>query len=166
MFANIQIRSRQDMETLSYELDMPCIIISISDKNVDYPIFADNSNILDVCYLSFDDEESEERHGMTQEDAQEICEFIDQWQNENIELYVHCGAGVSRSAGCAAAIMLWQWGDDSAVFDDGYYAPNMHCYRSILDAADLSYDDIQLAKKERHQLDLWQMEHADDLSAD
>lgn len=151
------------METISYDLDEPCIILSISDVSAPHPTFADNSNILDICYMFFDDEETENMGGMTRNDANDICRFIEQWQDEDVSLFVHCGAGVSRSAGCAAAIMLWQWGDDSSIFCDGYYSPNMHCYRYVLDAVDLDYDDIQLAKKEREQYELWIQAHADDL---
>lgn len=161
MFNDIQVLSRTDMIEFSNKIDAPSVIISISDWNQDAPEFADNERIFDVLHLFFDDVEQESSKGMTSDDAEAIIDFIDGWNNENVSLYVHCGAGVSRSAGCAAAIMLVCWGDDKDIFNDGKYAPNMHCYRLVLDAANLEYDDVQLAKKEREQFLLWQEEHAD-----
>lgn len=142
-------------------LSDPSVIISISDIKQDHPQFAGNENILDILFLEFDDVESERDGGMSPSDAKTVFDFVSQWASIDTSLYVHCGAGVSRSAGTAAAIMLWQWGDDSRIFSDGKYAPNMHCYRSVLDAVDLDYDDIQIAKKEREQFELWSKQHKD-----
>ena len=159
MFRDIQVRSRRDMIALSYELDEPSIIISISDASQEHPVFADNANVKDVLFLNFDDEESEEAGGMNASNAESVAEFVRAWEQEDVSLYVHCGAGVSRSAGTAAAVMLWNWGDDSQVFQDAHYCPNMRCYRMVLDALDVSYDDIQIAKKEREQYLLWAAEN-------
>ena len=43
-----------------------------------------------------------------------------------------CEAGVSRSAGCAAAIIKWLEGEDEAVFASDLYSPNRHVYRLML----------------------------------
>lgn len=161
MFKDIQVRSRNDMIAASDALSDPSVIISISDINQDHPQFADNENVLDVLFLQFDDVESEREGGMSKSDAELIADFAGRWASTDTSLYVHCGAGVSRSAGTAAAIMLWQWGGDSRIFSDGKYAPNMHCYRAVIDAVGLDYDDIQLAKKEREQFELWSKQHED-----
>lgn len=162
MFNDIQIFSRENMIYHSAGIKNPCVIVSISDKDAAPPDFYDNDNIWDVCQLFFDDEEAGPTC-MTEQDADTLVAFIRQYENEDIDLFVHCNGGVSRSAGCAAAIMLIDWGDDSAIFQDGKYCPNMHCYRYVLNAADVSYDDIALARKQRGQLAHWYDCHADDL---
>ena len=64
--------------------------------------------------------------------AREIYSFA-RWVHRGIEaLYIHCDAGISRSAGVAAALSKIYFGDDSAYFNGGVYHPNMRVYRLIL----------------------------------
>lgn len=135
----------------------------MSDQQSAPPDFADNENLLAVCNVFFDDEESGPT-AIKDDDAQTIADFLRQWESADVDLYFHCGAGVSRSAGLAAAAMLAFFGDDNDIFGDGFYCPNMRCYRSLLNALDITYDDIQVAAKERQQFLLWQEEHAEDLN--
>lgn len=164
MFETINVLSRQNMiETAPYIAE-PSAIISISDEGQDFPpLDVGNSNVLQVLYLSFDDME-DGPSSMSDDDAEQIVEFIQDADDNGAEhLYVHCGAGVSRSAGTAAAIMMLYWGDDADIFDDGRYAPNMHCYRMVLDAAGFGYDADEAAQKEARNFNLWKILHADDL---
>ena len=48
-------------------------------------------------------------------------------------MIVHCDAGISRSSGVAAAILKAKTGDDSQIFNNPKYRPNMRCYRIVLD---------------------------------
>ena len=41
---------------------------------------------------------------------------------------------MSRSAGCCAAIMRMMYNEDSPVFNNGFFTPNMKVYRMILNA--------------------------------
>ena len=50
------------------------------------------------------------------------------------DVIVHCDAGISRSAGIAAAILKHTTGDDSSIFVNGQYDPNLWCYRKTLEA--------------------------------
>ena len=77
-------------------------------------------------------------------------------------LIVHCSAGISRSAGVAAAIheaLGWPIANtrNSDVFRDGKFAPNMHCYRTMLRAlgGDVTQEELDA---------LWQavVENADE----
>ena len=52
-------------------------------------------------------------------------------------IIVHCEVGVSRSAGVMAAIQKYLTGDDSAIFNNGAFSPNMYCYRMMLDAFEI-----------------------------
>lgn len=162
MFTDIQVFSRDKMIDYTAGINRPCIIVSISDKTAQPPEFYDNQNIIDVCYLFFDDEESGPT-AMTEDDARTLIDFVRSYENENIDLFFHCNGGVSRSAACAAATMLIEWGCDADIFNDGRYCPNMHCYRYVLDASGVDFDDIEIAKKQKRQFDLWCIEHADEL---
>lgn len=165
MITNIEIHSRSSMENLSHNLtgSKNCAIVSISDANQIPPTFANNPAIIDIYTCFFDDEEDGPT-SMTLNTATEILSFVKEMDQQNIEtLYIHCGAGVSRSAGTAAAIMMLWWGDDSQVFNNGFYSPNMHCYRTMLTAAGFGYTDDELLQKEACQYELWKIMHADDL---
>ena len=110
-------------------------IISINTPGEEANKFARRSEIKDVLSLFFDDIEYDEEKGifMTEEDADKILAFVDKCEKQNIdELWVHCDAGISRSAGVAGAILKILTGDDSQVFDSFAYCPNMHCYRTVL----------------------------------
>lgn len=95
------------------------------------------------CYLCFDDVEDDSIPGCTpMSDAQATlaANFLeDLATSDTTTLIVHCSAGISRSAGVAAAIHDAQgWpvanARDNDVFRDGKFAPNMHCYRTMLRA--------------------------------
>lgn len=95
------------------------------------------------CYLCFDDVEDNSVPGCTpMSDAQATlaANFLKDLSTSNTTtLIVHCSAGISRSAGVAAAIhdaLGWPIANarDNDVFRDGKFAPNMHCYRTMLRA--------------------------------
>lgn len=121
------------------------LIISISDNwAAPNKVFESKDNrVVDILRLYFDDIDENCKglfHGMTDEDARQIADFIakhyDNFGNssEDIQkIIVHCNAGVSRSAGVCAAISKYLTGDDEAFFAGGY-RPNMFCYRKTLEA--------------------------------
>lgn len=95
------------------------------------------------CYLCFDDVEDDSVPGCTpMSDAQAtlVANFLAELTaSDPATLIVHCSAGISRSAGVAAAIhdaLRWPVANarDDNVFRDGKFAPNMHCYRTMLRA--------------------------------
>lgn len=47
--------------------------------------------------------------------AKMVVDFVDVWKDKVTKIVVNCEAGVSRSAGCAAAISLWLKGHDSGI---------------------------------------------------
>lgn len=148
MYKTINVLSRKDMVKYSYAAAEPCVIVSISDIESSKPKFARNKNIHDVLYLQFEDLE-DGPDCISPEEAKSIAEFVQRHQEENLDLYFHCEAGISRSAGCAAATMLVEFGDDSSIFNDGRYRPNMKCYRRVLDAFDITLDDVRRAREKR-----------------
>ena len=110
-------------------------VISISDEDKEPPdLFNHPKNgIIAQCKLRFGDADNEE-NGMTEADAAKIAEFVNTAGANADRIIVHCEAGVSRSAGVAAAIMKFLTGDDKAIFNNRKYVPNMFCYRLVLDA--------------------------------
>lgn len=125
-------------------------LISISSRDEIPPDFnMDGSNgLLEVCIASFDDEEQGMPRCIEQQDAEKIADFVCSIENDNqIEkLVVHCGAGISRSAGVAAACSLYLLGDDSEFFDSRY-CPNRTCYRMVLNALLVQLTDEQIDER-------------------
>lgn len=111
-----------------------------------------------ALYLQFDDVDNENMAGCTPMDetqAQLIVNFIDEFCTTDVtSLIITCSAGISRSAGVAAALheaLGWEIRNayESDVFADGKFSPNMHCYRMTLRAMDC---DVTPEELER----LWQ----------
>lgn len=118
------------------------IIISISTPGDEFPDFCEeNHSILDVLYLSFYDiEDKRELNPIAKDDeifndnyAEQIANFVNIWNKGDIEIWVHCDAGVSRSAGVGAALSKYFNNNDDEYFDNsGNYFPNNLCYRKTL----------------------------------
>ena len=66
------------------------------------------------------------------DDAKKIVAFVKSWINHIELIIVHCEAGMSRSSGVCAALMLWINGDDTPIFGNAFFRPNMLCYRTVL----------------------------------
>ncbi len=109
-------------------------IVSIATPSAEY----DGTNIYRSRYnkihailrLQFDDVE-DGNDVITIDDAKKIHSFIE--ANKNRKIIVHCDAGISRSAGIAAALMKHYNGDDTPIFNNPKYVPNMKCYRTMLE---------------------------------
>ena len=120
-------------------------MISISDPNMIYtasPFCMPENRVEDILPLSFCDADrpGKDVYGndtdgsdlMSDDDARSVALFVRQHMSERI--LVHCDAGISRSAGMAAAISKHLTGDDGEFFYSGQYRPNMWCYRKTLNA--------------------------------
>lgn len=138
------------------------IIISFRgelDSPVNYLLNKDNNNgVVDALYIVADDAsevggsiayffnknnngimsvgefEKTGRRIFTEEDANNICDFVTKYKDEVDTIIVHCGAGISRSAGCCGAIMKALTGSDSEIFGSNKYKPNMTVYSKTLEA--------------------------------
>ena len=111
-------------------------VISISDCDKDSPMLENNPNngIIARCKVKFDDVERGADNCIAETDALKIVSFVSKIAKNQDRLIVHCEAGVSRSAGVAAAILKALTGDDREVFNSPRYVPNMTCYRAVLNA--------------------------------
>ena len=132
------VYSRQKAKRTSYKIKEPTLIISITDPLLNINTFAPNSNIVSICRVQFDDVNQENvRPGevlMTPQDAAKIKEYVMAYKDKVESIIVHCEVGISRSAGIMAAIQKYMIGDDSAIFNNGTFSPNMHCYNLMLSA--------------------------------
>ena len=63
--------------------------------------------------------------------ADQIVNFVNKHKDSIELILVHCEAGISRSAGCAAALDLWLNKQDT-ISNDPRYFPNSHVKSSIL----------------------------------
>ena len=143
--------SRREMQRYAWqEHNETSIVISINSSCelfLEIPYNSKNG-IKKLLSLSFDDitddtysdmvEECPEyvtEHSavlMSKQDAARIVAFVKKYKDSVDGIIVHCDAGVSRSAGIMAAIMKWLTGDDSKIFNDLRFHPNMWCYRLVL----------------------------------
>lgn len=110
-------------------------LISINDIDQDFLNFNNNedNNIRGVLKLRFDDV-TDGPGVINHIQAKQIATFVNYWSDKVDRIVVHCSAGVSRSAGCAAAILKYLTGDDTQVFKNYMYRPNMTVYRHVLNA--------------------------------
>ncbi len=118
----------------------PFCIISISTPFDNLNRFnTGNPMLKEVLHLVFDDIVDAKEGGilMSEDDARKVVEFCVRNIRRGVrEIWVHCDAGISRSAGVAAAILKYFTGDDTQIYDNPRYAPNSHCYRMVLNAFD------------------------------
>lgn len=112
------------------------IVISIASKNSSKAAIKPDSinKIKNIQFVRFSDTDSTD--GIEDTDASKIKKFIINHINDtDLDLIiVQCEAGQSRSAGVAAALMKYLWNDDTKIFNNRLYKPNMLCYRKVLNA--------------------------------
>ena len=142
----ITVMSRTDAIIYCYKThENKTVMISISDPYMEYehsPFCTEENNIVAILPLCFADADKPgyDVYGRTagisdlmkDEDGRKIAAFLKQYPDT--EVIVHCDAGISRSAGVAAAILKYFTGDDSTIFDSARFYPNMWCYRKTLQA--------------------------------
>lgn len=115
------------------------VLISIASKEQpDADVTCNETNNLkDILFLHFNDTDSPEKDSghIVDEDAEKIRDFVNKYKDTDIDtLIVNCGAGQSRSAGVAAAVLMYLTGSDRQIYDDKRYTPNRLCYSTVLKA--------------------------------
>lgn len=119
------------------------IMISVSDPYIEYftePFCSKYNKVIAIQRLFFCDadrigkdvygRDTGEKDLFNKDDAYLIKRLLDEFPNTDV--IVHCDAGISRSSGIAAAILKAYTNDDSEIFDNPKYRPNMLCYRTTL----------------------------------
>lgn len=130
----IVVNRETAVELTNCDSSLDRVIISISSSMSDEPPFNRNNHAIhEILYLFFDDEEIGP-NAITEHDAKGIAKFSQKWWDSIDQIVVHCDAGVSRSAGVAAAILKHFTDNDTQIFNDVRYCPNITCYRKVLNA--------------------------------
>lgn len=133
------------------------VIVSINSTDSKLNMFCRNPHMKAVHFAVFDDVEGNKAGCMSREDAEEIIQFVNQFITQVDEIIVHCDAGISRSAGVCAGLMRIINNDDSLIFENKMYCPNMHCYRMILDAYFGGYNCPAVSDEKKNHIDAWRI---------
>ena len=146
----VKCMARKILEKNINNFDVPTVIISIRSIGDTPPkklFFHSNHQVKDFITLAFDDVTTycQGYYPITEQQARKIAKFVMRYKDSRVEqIVVHCDAGISRSAGVAAAIAKYLNGNDDDFFVRGPYTPNMTCYSKVLFAlhvAELEEED-------------------------
>jgi predicted protein tyrosine phosphatase len=127
---NIKIMSHQEIEQIEFK--NLTTVISISSDDV-FPNLSGRKNLLQWIKLEFDDSDTTGSL-FTMEQAKLVKKYADVAYKAGSDIICQCEAGISRSAGLAAAISFMYNGTDTWVFENPKYFPNKHVYRTMLRA--------------------------------
>ena len=139
----VTVLSREEAIRQADSFGKDTCVISITTPgktNVSFPC--------DTLHEAFYD--TTESIGISIADAVQIRDFVTQELVKGIKhLVVHCDAGVSRSAGVAAAILKATGRDESEILDNPNYFINARCYAYVLMAfgIDVTKEDITTARE-------------------
>lgn len=127
------VLSRKMIESGRWVPDEPHAIVSISSPDSQFPVIPPNKLCKGITYLSFWDL-CYARENYTQicneNDAKQVVDFFKEQRILVDHFVCHCDAGISRSAGVAAALSLIVNGTDEYFFKA--YHPNTLVYNLIL----------------------------------
>jgi predicted protein tyrosine phosphatase len=155
-----EIVVRSKLEAQKFECDKPWVAISIATNADDWPNLS-SENRLDWLKLHFADTCDPKWCALAVQNgldvfenahARAILNFVGlHWDKIDV-LLVHCEAGVSRSAGVAAAIAKIKTGNDFKFFEKPY-VPNSKVYQSLLAEA-FNRGEIGMSKLEKRLKEL------------
>lgn len=129
------VYSRQDAEKADFKLYH--IWISITDPKAPLAALKEHDATLGILRLQFhdvdpkfydlDDLASRGIYGMSEEQAKEILDFVDEHKDDVAIIAIHCEAGISRSQGVRSALSLLLDG-----YEERGGVPNIHCKSLLL----------------------------------
>jgi predicted protein tyrosine phosphatase len=128
-------RMAEDENVVNHNCQQPYIWISIGNPadlvDLDHhtcPNPVQNEWCRGVCQVLFDDV-LDDAYGyvpMSEVQANQIVDFVDDMKDEVTMICVHCEAGISRSSATAMSLSWWLNGNDSGIGSDTRYYPNRH----------------------------------------
>ena len=145
-FGILPFRYLQEFEN---QVSKKHIVIGYRTPAVKYPEIKYSQNCVDHMEVGVHDihlqdiDAWNQRGGVvfTNQNAQEIINFVEKNRNKMNLVVCQCDAGISRSSATAAALSFIYNGDDSWVFDNRKYSPNELIYNTILAKVGIS-DEI------------------------
>lgn len=121
-------------------INAPAGIVRLSFDDiypVGHPLFEMYGDYEDDAYAVL----SETFSPMSEKQAARVAQFVMENLPRMRTLVCQCHYGQSRSAGVAAAVSEWLYGNGSRFFNDERYCPNQHVYQLVLSA--LQHIDTQ-----------------------
>ena len=121
------------VERIKEGLPLNVAIISFSDTEEEFVVFPSKTDVLHVAFYDVRPYTVSKHHyGGILPQARQIAEYIFKKISEGKDIICQCDYGISRSAGCAAAIME-MWGNRGIeIFADYRYSPNQFVYNKVL----------------------------------
>ncbi len=122
------------LEAMFLDRSDPHAVISIREPGSDEPRIPENEHCRGILRLCFHDvdRDAEGKRLFTAGEAHQILAFVERVRPEIETLVIHCEAGISRSAGVAAALAKVYEGNDGFFFE--HYIPNRLVYSTLLRA--------------------------------
>lgn len=116
------------------KVDERTSIICVYDNGIDASLILDeNGNAkCNMLSLKFEDVEDNEFNCMQVEHGALIALFLLQHLGETDRLIISCDGGTCRSPAIAAAIMVKLGMDDTIIWENGKFVPNMHVFKTTL----------------------------------
>jgi len=147
MMKDIVIKDRVGVQ--NFTSTVPYVVISITDTTRHFPALKNVDNLKNVLRLRFTDDDhdiNQNKDGMkfdcklfTADQALKIWRFLNDADYDYGLIVCQCDGGISRSSAIAAAIWKVLTNDDSVIFRDKRYVPNMLVYRTMLDTFDKEF---------------------------
>lgn len=142
------------------------VIISIRNSD-QYRLHRDCDDILN---LQFDDMLENDPMCMTKQQAALVVNFATKAANEGRDIIVHCHGGVSRSAGCAAAIIAGLNAKSIPVSPSNYediwlnpkYVPNEFVFQLVTDAFGIHFSESEITELKHRNAEAFFKRHADE----
>lgn len=121
----------------NHRLTSAVISISSPHEGIVHISNSQNNGVVLLYRATFDDTDRADNTSLVPLDlmqAEIMAKFVKGAIDKVDKIIVHCEAGQSRSAGIAAAILKYYTNDDTSIFNNPRYTPNMLCYRMMLTA--------------------------------
>lgn len=131
---NVSICSRKViLEMIKSGIPKNTAIISFSDTEEDFIKFPKTTDVFHVAFYDVRPFTVAKHHyERILPEAKEIAKYILIKKKEGKDIICQCDYGVSRSAGCAAAI-LEMWNHNGlSIFKDYRYTPNQFVFNKVL----------------------------------
>lgn len=138
----IKVFNREKIE--KFETDMPHIVISVHDPDLQKVNLPNNPNRIAELYLAFHDFDTQHLNNtdkkkyklFTPDDAKSILTMVKLTLPYINTILINCEAGISRSSAIAASLSIVLGIPDTCYFDlKGPYLPNRLVYQTMLDTA-------------------------------
>lgn len=114
-------------------------VISYTQPGDDPAYIPKNENCIGILRVEVDDVDDvvfAKKYNysiLQQSQAENILNFVRECLDKNVKrIYCHCHAGISRSSGTIGALLKLLKDDDTQIFNNPQYKPNMHIYNTII----------------------------------